>query len=238
MIEGGAIQGTGAQEAIERLRAALRNGKDWPTALVETMALWTQPQEEILGQRYDYFIGGEAFDWIALAGRLSSEVDDLIPREELEEMLFTGRFPEPFGDDEFEELLGGDKFRGHLNFFYGVEVETALMQTVESEIEKRHYANGRRDGIDNADEAHFRIYRSTHADLLDDFRTANGLEDSDSMSLTELKEFTYYLFKRRLRVSDKAKIASDTRKGLQLLDKASMGPIDLTTLAYQANASR
>jgi hypothetical protein len=232
MIEGGAIQGTGVPEAIERLRAALRDGKGWPTAFVETMALWTQPQEEFDGQRYDYFIGGEAFDWLALASRLSCEVEDLIPREDIEEMLFTGRFPAPFGDEEFEELLGGDKHRGHLNYFYGVEVETALQQTVESEIEKRHYANGRRYGIDHAEEAYFRIYRSTESQLLAEYQVANGIGEDDPMTLTGLKEFTYWLFKRRLRVSDKAKIASDTLKGLQLLNKASMVPFDLSALAY------
>ena len=231
MVEGGAIQGTGAREAIEHLREALRDGEDWPTALVETMALWTQPQEELLGQRYDYFIGGEAFDWIALAGRLSQEVGDLIPKNELEELLFTGRFPEPFDEDDFEELLGAVKYRGNLNYFYGVEVETALLQAVESEIEKRHYANGRRYVVDHADEAHFHIYRSTQAQLLVEFHTETGQPDSGTMTLTELKEFTYWLFKRRLRVSDKAKIAGDTRKGLRLLDKASLAPIDLAALA-------
>ena len=35
------------------------------------------------------------------------------------------------------------------------------------------------------------------------------------MTLTEHKEFTYWLFKWRLRQSDGAKAASDTRKGLR-----------------------
>jgi hypothetical protein len=37
------------------------------------------------------------------------------------------------------------------------------------------------------------------------------------MSVTQLKEFTYWLFKYRLKTSDKAKIASDTKKGLDAL---------------------
>ncbi len=37
------------------------------------------------------------------------------------------------------------------------------------------------------------------------------------MHLTELKEFTYWLFKYRMLHCDKAKVASDTRKGLRLL---------------------
>jgi hypothetical protein len=37
------------------------------------------------------------------------------------------------------------------------------------------------------------------------------------MSMSESKEFTYWLFKYRVARSDKARIASDTRKGLDQL---------------------
>ncbi len=36
----------------------------------------------------------------------------------------------------------------------------------------------------------------------------------DRISLSELKEFTYWLFKRRLAAQDPARVASDTRRGL------------------------
>ena len=39
------------------------------------------------------------------------------------------------------------------------------------------------------------------------------------MSLTELKEFTYSLFKRRVELWDPARVASDTRKGLERLKR-------------------
>ena len=38
-----------------------------------------------------------------------------------------------------------------------------------------------------------------------------------SHTLTELKEFTYWLFKRRIKIWDPARVASDTRKGLEKL---------------------
>jgi hypothetical protein len=41
--------------------------------------------------------------------------------------------------------------------------------------------------------------------------------------LTELKEFTYWLFKYRLRQSDKAKVASDTKKALGQLKRQWVG---------------
>ena len=37
------------------------------------------------------------------------------------------------------------------------------------------------------------------------------------MSLTDLKEFTYWLFKMRLTKWDPARVASDTRKGINTL---------------------
>ena len=39
------------------------------------------------------------------------------------------------------------------------------------------------------------------------------------MSLTEKKEFTYWLFKRRIQQIEKARVASDTRKGLEWLSR-------------------
>ena len=81
-------------EAISHLRTKLEQGASWPTALLEAMALWTAPEETFLDTRLVYLIGSEAFDWLALANRLCFEVRDLIPKEELESLLFMGRFPD------------------------------------------------------------------------------------------------------------------------------------------------
>ncbi|MBE13588.1 MAG: hypothetical protein CL744_08420, partial [Chloroflexi bacterium] len=97
----------------------------------------------------------------------------------------------------------------------------ALLQAVTAEIEKRFYASGRRYHVDHSDESHFRIYRTTMTELLESYREECSLPDIDSFTLTEQKEFTYWLFKVRLKVSDKAKIASDTRKGLAFLQERS-----------------
>jgi hypothetical protein len=224
------MQGTAEQEAIEHLLSALRDGDDWPPAMLRAISLWTLPEETYKKARFNYFIGGEAFDWLALARRLSYEVKKLIPADELEELLFTGQFPSNFNMDDFKDLLGADKYRGYLNFFYGVEVESALLQAVVTEIEKRFYSNGHSYQVDHADEAHFRIYRTTAHELLADYREEKGLPDDGSFTLTEEKEFTYWLFKRRLKVSDKAKIASDTRKGLSFFEAASRRTEDVSEL--------
>ena len=230
MSEAPVIQETAEREAIRHLKRSLEDGVDWPTAMLRAMALWTRPQEIFDDRRCNYFIGGEAFDWLALLERLSHEVEGQIPRDELEELLFTGRFPPSFADSDIQHLLGVDKYRGYLNYFYGVEVESALQQSVETEVEKRYYANGHRYTADRSDEIFYRIYRATLTELREAYCAENEVPDQESISLTELKEFTYWLFKRRLKVSDKAKIASDTRKGLNALDKGVRVSEDLSVL--------
>jgi len=219
MSEAHAIQGTAEREAIGRLKTSLGAGVDWPTAMLRVLSVWTRPRELFEDRRYNYFIGGEAFDWLALVERLSHEVEGQIPSDELEELLFTGRFPASFDDSDMQGLLGVEKYRGYLNYFYGVEVESALQQSVGTEVEKRYYANGHRYDADRSDEVFHRIYRAPLAELREAYCTECAVPYQESITLTELKEFTYWLFKRRLKVSDKAKIASDTRKGLEQVER-------------------
>ena len=202
---------------IEHMLSALRGGVDWPTAMLQAMAYWRAPQETIDGNRRNYFIGGEAFDWLLMAERLCEAAGDLIPSDEQEALLFDGRFPDTFDAARFKELLGAHKHSGYLNYFYGVVVEEALQLAVEGEVHKRHISNGNRYQSDFTEEAFARIYHKPLADLLAAFRDDMGYPESDALTLTQSKEFTYWLFKYRVRTSDKARVASDTRKGLAQL---------------------
>ena len=190
-----------AIEAVSVLRNRVLNGEDWVVALLETIARWTDAESTISRRRYNYFIGGEAFDWLLLAERLCLEIHELVVPDEIDDLLLAGRLPSRFDETRFRELLGGEKYRGHLNYFYGVTVEEALQVAVETEIVKRLVSNGYTDTADVSDEALSRIYRMPRR----------------RMRLGDAKEFTYWLFKLRLKVSDKARIASDTRKGLDQL---------------------
>ena len=231
MDECNSSSSSAASEAIPHLRQSLLQGEQWPTALMEALALWTSPEEIYDGTRLVYLIGSEAFDWLTLANRLCSEVRDLIPMDELEVLLFTGRFPSYVDESDFKEIIGSDKHSAYLNYFYGVEVEMALQNTVESEVQKRFYAGGRQYSADHTDGAFRQIYRTGQRDLLAAYRDDQGRPHHLIATLTELKEFTYWLFKRRLRVSDKAKIASDTRKGIAALDSAVPVPDEIGALA-------
>ena len=205
--------------AISHLQDALKEGRDWPTAFFEAMALWTLPVETHEGRTYRYLIGGEAFDWLVLAERLCGEVMDQVPRREIESLLFEGSLPESFDSGRIQGLLGVDRYRGYLNFYYGVTVEEALQLATELEVLKRHASNGILYVPDASEQTFRRLYRETGTALMARFRTETGnTSKPDSISVGESREFTYWLFKYRLASSDKSRIASDTRKGLQMLE--------------------
>ena len=219
-------------EAIAHLLGALERGVDWPTAILQTMSIW-RTATETMGDRYNnYFIDGEAFDWLLMAERLINVAGDLIPKDERETLLFTGRFPESFDAEGFRDLLGVQKHSGYLNYFYGVVVEEALQLAVEREVHKREVSNGNQYQDDFTEEAFFRIYRRGRTELFQDFCDQMGYPDASSMSLSQCKEFLYWLFKHRVHISDKAKIASDTRKGMAQLQELANAQPNSTAIGY------
>ena len=212
-----ASESAAAAEAMNLLRNRVMDGEDWLVALLETIARWGDSESTVNGRLYNYFIGGEAFDWLLLAERLCLGIDGLADQDEVDSLLLAGRLPGRLDEERFRELLGGEKYRGHLNYFYGVTVEEALQVAVETEIVKRLVSNGYTDTADVSDEALSRIYRKPRDELLRGFRAETGASARRRMYVGDAKEFTYWLFKLRLKVSDKARIASDTRKGLDQL---------------------
>ncbi len=204
-------------EALKAFRSALEEGVDWPPALLQAMAEWSTPEETVGERVYRYFIEGEAFDWLLLAERLFEAADVLVPKEDNEALLFNGRFPDYFETARFKELMGVEKYRGYLNYFYGVTVEEALQLASEKEVHKRHLSNGNQYQNDFSEEALSRIYRESPLVLLRQFREDKGYPDSGELSMEQSTEFNYWLFKYRMKTSDKAKVASDTRKGLKQL---------------------
>ena len=223
MPDSAGVRGSSAQTAddtaVEGLRRALEDGRDWPTALLEAIAVWAAPEEEYQGRGFVYLIGGEAFDWLLLAERLLLDVADMVSAEEREDLLFAGSLPRSFDGAAFKGILGVEKYRGVLNYHYGVTVEEALQLAVEGEVQKRQAGNGVRYRDDPTDEAFLLLYGAPPEDLLSLCRQETGAQHDGEISLAESKAFTYWLFKYRLWKSDKARIASDTRKGLDQLDR-------------------
>jgi len=204
---------------IGYLEQAITGGKHWYIALLEAIGLWTVA-EEVHNQRcYCYLIAGEAFDWLLLAERLCQAVDGLLPDAEKTALLFHGQPPLNLTVDRFKELIGGGKYHQYLNYFYGITVEEALILAVQEEVRKERRTSGYNNKEhDVVSEVYRRIYGATRPVLLKRFRREKGYPHLKSISLTELKEFTYWLFKYRLKQCDKARIASDTKKALQQLN--------------------
>ena len=204
---------------IRYLEQAITGGKHWYIALLEAIGLWTVAEEVHNQRRYCYLIAGEAFDWLLLAERLCQAVDGLLPDDEKTALLFHGQPPLNLTVDKFKELIGGGKYHQYLNYFYGITVEEALILAVQEEVRKERrtsgYSNREHDVVG---EVYRRIYGATKPVLLKRFRREKGYPHLKSISLTELKEFTYWLFKYRLKQCDKARIASDTKKALQQLN--------------------
>lgn len=193
----------------------LKKGTPWHRALLEAMGHWRLPVEFWNERRYKYIVGQEAFDWLLLAERMCAEAADFIPSEELEVLLFHGVLPEPIEQDEFRSLIGSSKYQGYLNFHYGVVLEEALQLAAEENTRKRHIARGYTDCEELVEDAFRHLYNDTRTNLLEEYRRQSEIEGRQGFSITDLKEFTYWLHKRRVNYWDPARVASDTRLAIR-----------------------
>ena len=211
------MTGGSNNKAIRYLEQAIIGGKHWYIALLEAIGLWTDGEETHNGRHYRYLIDGEAFDWLLLAERLCQAVDGLLPDDKRLALLFHGEPPIRLTKEKFKKLIGSGKYHQYLNYFYGITVEEALIQAVQEEVRKERRTSGYNNEHNLVNEVYRRIYGATKAILLKRFRREKGRLQLRSISLTELKEFTYWLFKYRLKQCDKARVASDTKKALEQL---------------------
>jgi hypothetical protein len=201
-------------QAIQWLKSAVAQGKNWYVALLEAIRAWQSAEEEYAGRHYGYLVDNEAFDWLLLTERLCEELDGLVPEEEQARLLFSGVPPVDLSKDEFKSLIGASKYQAHLNFFYGILVERFLILSVTEEIRKKKRVLGMHSDNGVADEAYRRIYGAPQSALLKLFRKERHYRQLRSIRTNELNEFTYWLFKYRIRARDKSRVASDTKKAL------------------------
>ncbi len=204
-------------QLLPELCQEVANGKPWYIALLQTVARWPLPEETVGKRRYRYLVGGEAFDWLLLAERLCEAVSDLIPRQEHEALVFFGQLPIDLSEEEFRHLIGQAKYRAHLNYFYGVILEEMLQLVIEEDVRKEQRSRVWENHLSVDEEAFRRLYGSSRRELLCQFRREQDVTDNTTVSLTEAKEFTYWLFKYRLNYCDPAKVASDTHRALGML---------------------
>ena len=221
---------TSDAEVIIYLEQAIVAGKHWYIALLEAIGLWKATEESHDGRTYRYLIAGEAFDWLLLAERLCETVAGLLPDDEKTALLFYGKAPLNLTVEKLKELIGS-KYHQYLNYFYGITTEEALIRAVRDEVRKERQilVLSKEQAHDN--ETYRRIYGATKTVLLKRFRHEQGYSQLKSINLTELKEFTYWLFKYRLNHCDKARVASDTKKALAQLKSNGFPGNPVRTLA-------
>ena len=209
-------------DVVTRFREDVRSGDHWFEALLDAIGRWRSPGEDRNGRRYDYLIAGEAFDWLLLAERLLDEIPEMAPPDEVEALLFHGRWPLDLDDDEFSARLGAAKYSAHLNYVYGVLVEQALQLGVEEEIHKENHASPWGNDLRAQDAMFQRVYGADRLHLRALYYEQTGRMLGDDISLSEWETFVYWLFKQRLKRQDKARVASDTRKGLAQLSRMEL----------------
>jgi hypothetical protein len=198
----------------------------WKQAVLEAVGQWPESSEQVDVVRLSYLVGGEAFDWRLLASRILNSVGNAPPAETWQNWLDTPDLFGGFTEPEFMRILGVDKSRACLSFFYGVTVEQGLVIAAREEIVKRRVASGREPSDDRCDDAYHRLYGNDRDGLWDEFCAETGLLSTtgselnpEERTLRQDDQFMYWLFKRRMDRSDPARVASDTRKGLAQLER-------------------
>ncbi len=212
--------------AAIQFRQDMEAGRDWFDALLDAIAAWHTPGERYEGRAYQYLIGGEAFDWMLLAERLVGSVNGLAPHDQSEDLLFHGRPPRPMTPEEFGRRIGPAKLHSAANFWYGVLVEEALQLAAEHEVRKSRHGGLRPEESLLDDMVYERIYGKSRRQLLADYFAERRELAPEAISLTELRELTYWLFKYRVRTSEPARMASDTKKGIEWLRRIRKGALD------------
>jgi hypothetical protein len=204
---------------LNRFREAILQGTPWHLALLKAIGEWTLPREVIDGRQYVYLLHGEAFDWLLLAERLCAAANGLIPQDEHERLVFKGLLPQEVDKESFRWLVGEARYRAILNFWYGVVVEEALQLATEEKLRKEERAKGHPDSDQIVERAFRRLYGETRTTLLKAFRKEMAYPQRKSITLTEIREFNYWLFKHRIATLEPARVASDTRRGITRLKK-------------------
>ena len=205
-------------QGIQELKSAIARGKNWYIAVLEEIRLWSIPEEDYHGRHYQYLVDNEAFDWLAVAERLCEELDGLVSENERTNLLFFGIPPIELSKDEFKNIIGDFKYQAHLNYFYGVLAERFLILAETEELRKKKRVLGLSHDNGIVDDAYQRTYGATQSALLKQFRKERHHTQLKSISLSELNEFTYWLFKYRIKNRDKSRMASDTKKALTKLN--------------------
>ena len=209
------------QEILRLLKMNLKNGEDARKSLFSASAKWSLSEEVINDAHHCYILAGEAFDLVSLMNRLAGECEDVIPREDLADALFVDEYALIMLNETLRTALGSVKYNQYLNYFYGIILEEILIFATEDEVQKMYTSNGFRNVAKETDIAFSRLYGANERTLLDRYCAELGQGPIKGyMTVIQKQEFTYWLFKLRMRSAEPAKAASDVSKALTYMKVA------------------
>ncbi len=199
----------GPPDPFATFKRALDDGVPWFLAALRAASDWTMSDEVFRRRRLHYLIGGEALDLVLVIERLVAAEPGRVDRAELRHLQFAGEPPAGVPEPAFAAALGQLRYKAYLNHFYGITVEEALLHLAELEAAKA----GRLDAQSGRDPL-LRIYGGSLGELLAAFGQERGSSVGPRFAWHDSKEFTYWLFRYRLRSHVPARVASDTKRAL------------------------
>ena len=195
---------------IEELKSKIENGINWEIAIVDCISEWNLNEEFYRGYKYKYWINNEAFDWMTLTERLGSAIKSYLNKEKYHELIFTGLLPNKISYEYMKKIISRNKLSQMRNFYYGIIIEDLIYVEKSQQYLKNSLHNA------NKYDLYEDIYGKNIKLLFKQFAKNIKFVNKNTINLYTYKEFIYWLFKYRIRNSDKTKVASDTNLSIKL----------------------
>ncbi len=147
---------------------------------------------------------------MTLTERLGSAIKSYLNKEKYHELIFTGLLPNKSSYEYMKKIISRNKLSQMRNFYYGIIIEDLIyVQKSQQYLKKSLYNTNNYDGYEE-------IYGKNINLLFKQFAKNIKFAKKNTINLYTYKEFTYWLFKYRIKNSDETKVASDTNLSIKL----------------------
>ena len=196
---------------IQELRNEVSQGENWQKSVAKYIGLWNEKEEFYRGYKYIYLIDDEALDWLNLTERLVSSIKSYITKEEYNYVSTSGLLPDQEIYNYIKKTIPKKKLSQMRNFYYGIIIENLIYHYKILEYQKNTIVVE-----DNDQRFYEEIYNKPIEVLYEIFYKERKTINKNKLNFHELKLFSYWLFKYRLKHSDKTKMAHETNTALKL----------------------
>ena len=190
------------------------NEKNYQINILSMIRLWKINKKS----HYDYLVGNEALNWKRLAVQILNNIK--IKENLLIEIYQWLSIPEIYSglsEFQFRQLIGFEKYTSYLSYFYGVLIERSILCYVERENYKKRISNGK-STVNVLNVSYEHIYGFSFLTLHEEYCKKSTILNKKHYEYDD-ENFTYYCFKKRIKDSEPAKLASDTKKGTIFLQE-------------------